>query len=819
MEEILALQQQLADAQASGSAARLSERNCIELVMKLQSLSLVDLIFTRSGREYLTPAQLRKEIADEVEIRGGRVNLIDLPDALNVDLSHIQAAIPDVLAAAPVPTRLVNGEVVSDDYLATLAADIDAALTASDSGIDDVGAIAQRTNLPVAVVRACIAAHLGSAIHATLDDHSGVLRSHASRVRAEAAARGALRACAAPAPLADLARAAAAPSPLVADVAAAMLAAGRLRGRVDGGGAAARWVPRVFEDAAAAGAAAKFGAAGFVALAELRALAVADTAAFAAALPGAVTVSGLVVGPALLEGVESSALEAIASGTWLDVAAALPPDFPEDNVADVVSLLDHLGSKPKEAPASSKGGKGSSKRKASFGKAAAAARAAAASEHDAGAGARDGRGRVPAKLDAMIYCDRYLLSKPLLERCWSCVCRDASERAKTRATKVRDAMAVAGGNAPPPVAAAPVPDADNDDAAPKKGKARRRKAKPSAAETQTVSDGPLVPVDVPSPADLCAILGENGELVELLAADYLGNAPKDGEGALLETIATEGLASVCGASIAQVYETTAAAAVADMEKEQQTARLALERSIVSGLEDAELFSLTAATMRMVSDTAVDECRAHVLATTCIQTTLSVSEFVASTVGTPRSSSAGLAGIRDINARLPPDVVAKMRPVVAAVAGKKATNVGDFLLAYDAAASALDLPPRRPLDKKRERASNAAHAAAAAATLAAACGDASTPGGVPVVDALAAAAALLHARRTGGAVVSLPHPLVPAACVALEQVADRPAGAGEALARLREAVTARLRGAADGASPVVDGELVAAVEAVRTLVVL
>ena len=71
MDEILQLQRQLAEAQAGSSSSRLSERNCVELVMKLQSLKLVDLIFTRSGKEYLTHHQLTEDIEDEILLRGG----------------------------------------------------------------------------------------------------------------------------------------------------------------------------------------------------------------------------------------------------------------------------------------------------------------------------------------------------------------------------------------------------------------------------------------------------------------------------------------------------------------------------------------------------------------------------------------------------------------------------------------------------------------------------------------------------------------------------------------------------------------------------
>jgi len=50
----------------------LSERNCIEILAKLQELKLLDVVHTVDGKEYLTPKQLGREIRDEVYVHGGK---------------------------------------------------------------------------------------------------------------------------------------------------------------------------------------------------------------------------------------------------------------------------------------------------------------------------------------------------------------------------------------------------------------------------------------------------------------------------------------------------------------------------------------------------------------------------------------------------------------------------------------------------------------------------------------------------------------------------------------------------------------------------
>ncbi|PWA74727.1 E3 UFM1-protein ligase 1 [Artemisia annua] len=56
-EELLALQRQFESAQEAKSSIRLSERNVVELVQKLQQLNIInfDLLHTVSGKEYITP--------------------------------------------------------------------------------------------------------------------------------------------------------------------------------------------------------------------------------------------------------------------------------------------------------------------------------------------------------------------------------------------------------------------------------------------------------------------------------------------------------------------------------------------------------------------------------------------------------------------------------------------------------------------------------------------------------------------------------------------------------------------------------------------
>ncbi|KAL6203159.1 hypothetical protein ACLB2K_026862 [Fragaria x ananassa] len=114
-DELLELQKQFESAQQAKSSIRLSDRNVVELVQKLHELHIIDfeLLHTVSGKEYITPDQLRHEILVEVK-RLGRISLIDLADTIGVDLYHVEKQSQYVVSDDPGLMQLhVSSEMVT----------------------------------------------------------------------------------------------------------------------------------------------------------------------------------------------------------------------------------------------------------------------------------------------------------------------------------------------------------------------------------------------------------------------------------------------------------------------------------------------------------------------------------------------------------------------------------------------------------------------------------------------------------------------------------------------------------------------------------
>lgn len=122
-EEVKRLAADFQRAQLTSSIQKLSDRNCIEIVKKLISLKLIDVVFTTSGKEYITPQHLQKEISDELIVAGGRIDLSTLASNLQVDISHVERAIPDIVRNDK-DVKLVLDQLITESYMDQLAEEV-----------------------------------------------------------------------------------------------------------------------------------------------------------------------------------------------------------------------------------------------------------------------------------------------------------------------------------------------------------------------------------------------------------------------------------------------------------------------------------------------------------------------------------------------------------------------------------------------------------------------------------------------------------------------------------------------------------------------
>lgn len=73
------------------------------------------MIFTQDGKEYLTNEQLEKEIKELLQESGGRLNILEIPNHLGVNIDVIEKTIEQISRRGKI--ELINGQLISDLYI------------------------------------------------------------------------------------------------------------------------------------------------------------------------------------------------------------------------------------------------------------------------------------------------------------------------------------------------------------------------------------------------------------------------------------------------------------------------------------------------------------------------------------------------------------------------------------------------------------------------------------------------------------------------------------------------------------------------------
>eukprot|EP00126_Sphaerothecum_destruens_P012721 Sdes_comp21791_c0_seq1m20356 len=244
MEEIRRLQQEFQSAQLCGSALRLSERNCIEIVNWIKSQSLLKVFFTLDGKEFITFEQLEKEVRDELFVSKGRLALSNIVDSLNVDLSHIEEVAYEIVKQ-DADILYIQGELLDAAYLDSCAQEVNEKL--QEFGKVTVSELCNTFSLPIEIIQKSIQDRIGALIHGFLDPNSrGTLYTHAFLTRHAAKVRGIFSALTRPALVSHLVAAHSLQEDCVPSLLRELVGARRIRGCFTGGEFHASFVPDIY---------------------------------------------------------------------------------------------------------------------------------------------------------------------------------------------------------------------------------------------------------------------------------------------------------------------------------------------------------------------------------------------------------------------------------------------------------------------------------------------------------------------------------------------------------------------------------------------
>lgn len=357
---------QLASAQQEKPKVRLSERNVVELVGKLQAAGLLgpDLLHSINGREYLTQDHLRSEVRAAVESAGGRIPVVDLPALLGVDLVHCERQAGEAVAASGGELQLVQGELITVSYFDALAAEVADSL--QEAGALHIGDIAQRTRLGVDLLVPVLQQRLGSVIPGKLEGGLLYTDTHIARIRARV--RGAVRGALSPLSVPALAKSLAlqgggSAGRSLGAVLEELAAAGEVAGELRGGGGGT-WIPAVHARAQQNAVLNFFRQNRVMEYTAVSRMGHSNPQAhLQAAFPDGVALQHCFVGSEFIAQLDAAAEEALAAGTWVDVGPLLPAALPAEDAAELLqrcpSVLRTTGAKPSSrACDNSSGGSG-----------------------------------------------------------------------------------------------------------------------------------------------------------------------------------------------------------------------------------------------------------------------------------------------------------------------------------------------------------------------------------------------------------------------------------------------------------------------------
>ncbi|CAN6340226.1 unnamed protein product [Urochloa humidicola] len=347
--ELLELQRQLEAAQSARSSVRLSERNVVELVQKLQERGIIDfdLLHTTSGKEYITSDHLKHEIKMEIK-KQGRASLVDLSDTLGVDLYHIERQSQKVVSDDPT-LMLINGEIMSQSYWDTVTEVINEKL--QERSQIALAEIAAQLHIGSDLVISILEPRLGTIVKGRLE--GGQLYTPAYVSRITAMVRGAARGITVPTNLPSVwnslqqqlqemhgASGVSVEGSFFQSIFNGLLKEGAVLGSIRPGG---QWTPAVFAHAQKESVDAFFSQNSYIGYDMLQKLAIPQPKQYLEArYPDGIALDAVFVHPSVVDMLDTAVGDAIENGHWIDSLSVLPSYISGPDATKILSICPSL---------------------------------------------------------------------------------------------------------------------------------------------------------------------------------------------------------------------------------------------------------------------------------------------------------------------------------------------------------------------------------------------------------------------------------------------------------------------------------------------
>jgi len=351
MEELEKLRQKLYSIQKEQSAQKLSERNCIEIIVKMLELKMIDIIHTLNGKEYITPKQLELEIKDEILRSGGRVNITDLQPLLNIDISHIQDSVNKIIRKDK-SIQIYHGEIMTNYYLDSVVEEIQEQL--QEVGKLHINDLSIRFDLEVDLLTSAINPRLGRLIHAVFDS-SETLYTQAHIDRHKHKVMGLFSSVTQPTIISHLVRQYQGGDYQLNERMAftqlqELISAKRINGIIQGKGSSAEYIPNIFSQSRSKWIESFFTQNSYIAYDSLTKLQIHDPKAYLKqTFKNGIALSTCFIDQLVIDKVDDSITEIIENVGWLDVSPLVPPPLSNKDMEMVIKECPNMKCTPEKA--------------------------------------------------------------------------------------------------------------------------------------------------------------------------------------------------------------------------------------------------------------------------------------------------------------------------------------------------------------------------------------------------------------------------------------------------------------------------------------
>uniref|UniRef100_A0A665W0S6 E3 UFM1-protein ligase 1 n=1 Tax=Echeneis naucrates TaxID=173247 RepID=A0A665W0S6_ECHNA len=338
-EEIRRLAADFQKVQFADTVQRLSERNCIEIIAKLVQEKKLDVVHTLDGKEYITPAQISKEIRDELYVNGGRINIVDLQQIINVDWVHVENRASDIVKSDK-GVQLVLGQLIDDTYLDRLAEEVNDKL--QEAGLISVAELCKSYDLPGDFLTEELLKRLRKLIQGEMDQYNrGLIFTPAFVARHKARIQGLFSAITRPTPVSSMIGVFGFQEHLLYSVLEELVNTGRLKGSVVGGRQdKAVYIPDIYSRTQNAWVDSFLRQNGYLEFDALIRLGIPDPSSYIKKRFKSnklLFLRAACVDQALVDQVEATVEEAVKSGTWTDLQPILPSCLSMEDVGMLIN--------------------------------------------------------------------------------------------------------------------------------------------------------------------------------------------------------------------------------------------------------------------------------------------------------------------------------------------------------------------------------------------------------------------------------------------------------------------------------------------------